>query len=290
MNKSYVSQFSFSKLDENKDYSQVRQGILAEVILPSFYSFPLATPVYTINVVSSLSEDIPVITILNKDNEQVGQIFNDIAEAYDYVKNVLEGDVNFTGDMKNNASFNYISPGMVTVPSKKSPQNRRMLLSHTDEDVEYLIKLEYYQFLKATDTYESDPSDFMVCFYWLDAHPAFWSRSEAGGTQWQTWGHNNSFSIDVSKSSGSGITVFVETGSAVEPERTSHYHDLRLDVSASTYEQCVIELAAKVHKFFDVEGNERVNVEYKKSELELALDACVADIEKISNDYSETSK
>jgi hypothetical protein len=51
-----------------------------------------------------------------------------------------------------------------------------------------------------------------------------------------------------------------------------------LDIYAQTFEEAVVLLAQKVDKFFDIDGTERPDVEYEKSEIEKTLEERVKDL------------
>jgi hypothetical protein len=66
----------------------------------------------------------------------------------------------------------------------------------------------------------------------------------------------------------------------VPPERKHRYHDLRLDTYEDTYEKGIIATAKLVHKFNDLDGSERPDVDYEKSELEVILEERMAEVDK----------
>jgi hypothetical protein len=74
--------------------------------------------------------------------------------------------------------------------------------------------------------------------------------------------------------------MMMETGSMVPPERKHRYHDLRLDTYEDTYEKGIIATAKLVHKFNDLDGSERPDVDYEKSELEVILEERMAEVDK----------
>ena len=277
---SHTSGFTFSGKEEKMDSEVVEQLVIDEVKLPSFYTFDEPTPVYTINIESGKSNSagpVALITISDSEKNPVGETYDNIELAYDYVKDELQGDVVFTGNLKlatgkDNNSF-------ISVPSRQHPKHFRLLMSHTDRDAEYIAKANYYEFLELTNNYEKNSTNFKTCFYWLDAHPAFWSRTETDVNRWRT-SNNSHICVDVTLDEAGNTVVMLEYGGAVEPERTHHYHDFRLDTYTSTYEEGIVALAALVHKFFNVDGSERENVEYKKGKFEIELDRIVAEMAK----------
>jgi len=273
-----LAQFPFldAKAGDPYDHEAAKASIIKNVTLPDFYTFDSPTPVYTVTVVAD--NDLVYVTVASSDNSPVGGTFGDIESAYDYVRNELSGDVIFAGDIEAVTGEEYLD-GVLTVPSKTAPQlGGRMLISSTDSDDEWLAKANYIQFLQKTLRYEANPKDFVTAFNWVDSHPAFWSRHIADTNQWNT-SNNSHVWVGVGRRKDTGSSyIMLEHGSAVESDRTRHYHDLRLDVYADTYELAFVELAALVHKFFDVDGRERENVEYVKSALEVTLDERMASL------------
>lgn len=281
----YTDHLSFNSeendMETDEEYAEFQKLIVKEIILPSFYTFKPPTNVYEINVDSS--GPMILITVADSDGNPEGGTFSDLEQAYDFVSNTLKGDVKFTGDIK--AITGEEDNFFVSVKSKNNPKYSRLLMARTDEDEEFFAKSTYYTFLKMSNEYVNDPNDFEKAFHWLDAHPAFWSRYKADSFDWEI---NNNEKIGLGVMNRNGKTVIMlETGAAVEPERTTRYHDLRLDSDAATYEEAIIKLAARVHKFYDVDGTERKNVIYQKSKFELELEAV---LKKVEEDYPSEKK
>jgi len=268
--KTILEGFPFLKDRDNDDYDYygAKRIIIDNVVLPAFYTFNDPTPVYTLKIDSTNGIRV---TILDANENQIGDPYTDIVKAYDYVGNILKGDVVFSGDLK--AITGSDRNSLVTVPTKDTNgrEFHRLLLSHTDDDEIYLAKSSYLYWLESTLAYEANPNDFMTAWYWVDSHPAFWSRYKEGSNDWSMNNNSNVWVGVTAKDTGETV-IMLETGAAIEPARTSHYHDLRLDVYAPTYEEAFVKLAALVHKFFDIDGSERENVSYEKSKLELLLD------------------
>lgn len=272
-----LAQFPFMDAeydDGNYDHEASKKAIIEGVELPAFYTFDKPKPCYTIHTESTVSGLI--ITVSDSEDRPVGGTFGEMVEAYDYVQRELKGDVVFTGDLsvygKDQLGGSSL---MVKTTGSDGRSYTRMLFSSTDSDTEWLAKHDYLQFLQAQLRYEADPTDFLKAWSFVDKHPAFWTRHKAESNQWST-SNNGDVWVGVSSNKKGKPVIMLETGQAIEPERTSTYHDLRLDVYAATYEEAFVELAALVHKFFNYDGTEKENVEYEKSQLELDLDASLA--------------
>jgi hypothetical protein len=233
-----------------------------ELDLPSFYTFKEPTPVYDAKVVATPEGPSPFVVYV-KDDQGVpfndGQPFLNLSSAYDAIKEV-KGDCVFSGDL--DVAKIKRAGGMVM-------ENNRLLLSITDEEKIGLVKHDYLTWLFLTEEYRKNPNDFLHAFRWVRSHPAFWSRSTPESHYWET--NYSDFWFEVSRSETGELVYMLEAGSAVEPERTSHYHDLRLDVYAPSFEEAYIKLASLVDKFFNIDGSERQNVAYEPSELEKTL-------------------
>lgn len=280
--------FSLPEDEETIPFADLKQRIINEVKMPPFFTSRKENrETYVIHV--DASKGYLLITVNHKETgDPVGGTFGDIEKAYDYVTNTLKGDPEFRGDIP------HIDPNafedsdgrytMLSVPTERKSFSRA-LISSTKEDSEWLDKHDYYRFLKKTVKYETNPNDFITAFYWLNAHPAFWWRSREDQTYWIKEG-NSKITVDIDKDDNGQVWVMLEHGSAVEPARTQHYHDLRLDIYAHTYEQAIIELAAKVHKFFHVDGSGREDVQYEKSQLELTLEERVKELEDLDVENS----
>lgn len=282
-----LAQFPFmdASQDEPYDHDAAKATINALAPLPSFYTFDEPTPCYTLTV--ARVEDAIQIIVTDDTGKSVGDVFDGLEPAYDYVSKQLQGDVLFAGDMEA-ATGKKDNDSMVTVPVA-GPNGRtyhRLLMSYTDVDKEYYAKSRYLHFLKSTLGYEANASDFMTCFHWINGHPAFWTRYSADRNDWNNES-NGSIWVGVTAGDDGKAVVMLEAGGAVEPERTSRYHDLRLDVYAPTYEDGIVQLAALVHKFFDVDGSERENVEYVKNEWELKLEESMKEYEDESGMFEK---
>jgi hypothetical protein len=147
-------------------------------------------------------------------------------------------------------------------------------------DTRALDFAHFYQWLKEAREWIENQDDFMAAYGFLQGHPAFWKRSrpEEYPNQWSTdEGVSTIWSYPSYRKDGS-IVMMMETGSMVSPERSRRYHDLRLDTYEDTYEKGIIATAKKVHKFFELDGSERSDVDYQKSELEITLDKRLAEM------------
>jgi len=226
------------------------------------------------------------------------QLSEDIVRAYSLVSGVAGTNIEFSkGVVKRYSSGPSWLPGRgIWCPVDGKPRYSRLLLAHTDADRARLLEDAWAEFLECDRRWREEPT-FYRSFTWLASHPAFWTRElgaprpgEDGWSDeflwaWETGGYQPELFVYEGKHGKAVVTL--EAGAHVpETERwdsaakssyviegsyTEHYHDPRLDVSASTYEKAIGKLARRVDRFFDVDGSERAGVPYKLTQLEKTL-------------------
>lgn len=153
--------------------------------------------------------------------------------------------------------------------------NGRMtvMLALNDSERWDMLQNDYYQAVDNVYAFRENPI-IETAYDMLDTHPAFWTRRTAEPTwNWENDGHVQGFWF-----APSGDGWMMEAGGHTE-DMTDKYHDLRLDVYEKTFEDCLLALAHKVDKFFNVDGTEIPNVEYEKSEIELRLEEAIKELE-----------
>lgn len=169
--------------------------------------------------------------------------------------------------------------GMWSVASDRSGFRTAMIGPVDTRGLDYA---HFYQWLKEARHWIENQDDFMAAYGFLTGHPAFWKcpRPEEYPNQWSTdEGVSTIWSYPSYRKDGS-IVMMMETGSMVPPERKHRYHDLRLDTYEDTYELGIIATAKLVHKFNDLDGSSRPDVDYEKSELELVLEERLGEMNK----------
>ena len=263
-------------------YHEYKKYVIKHIELPEFFTMEEPNLIYTIRRAEG-----PVFQLFNDNNELVSES-TDIVEIYHSVSSRTI-DVVFEGtydDIPGIKAVGKIQPTLfVENPGKHTGT---MLISHTSEDSLYLNKDHYLEFLKTAETYLTNPDDFLSAWHFLSNHPYAWYRYDAEDEHsWLTHELTSKIWVAPTKNDEGEIVFMMEAGGAVLPERTSHYHDLRLDVYADSYESGIIELASLVHKFFYLDGSERKDVEYEKSELELTLEQRLEEIQSYSDEPSK---
>lgn len=149
-------------------------------------------------------------------------------------------------------------------------------------DTRGLDYTHYYQWLQTARSWINNRSDFMLSYSFVNGHPALWTRSRPDRSphDWNTSsGVSRLWSQPTWRSNGS-VVMMMEAGAAVPPHRQYTYHDTRLDTYEDTYEKGIITTANRIHKFFDLDGSDRPDVGYEKSDPEVELEECMAAIAK----------
>lgn len=182
--------------------------------------------------------------------------FETLEEAYEFCRDfdfeITDRALQEAGAENNN--------GFIFMP------NNRLLLVLNDIERWDMLQNDFHEAVHNIRRWREDPS--LDNAYWmLDTHPSFWTRHvEVPTWEWKTDGHTKDFWFAY----GNGCWM-MEAGGHTD-DLMYKFHDLRLDVYEDTFENCILKMAELVDKFFHEDGNERENVEYEKSELELLLE------------------
>lgn len=231
---------------------------LADTIqLPSFYTFAEPRPDYD-GVIAGVDGGFTVEVVAPDGSIVPGSPFASLTAAYDTVRN-LGANIIFSGDK---AAAGITRDSFIT-------ENSRLLLISSDSRKVKNAKYNFLLFLFATEEYYAKRDDFFTAYNWVLSHPAFWSVGRTSPHYWNT--NYGSASLEIIRNDKDELVYMLEAGAAVEPERVMHYHDLRLDVYAPSFEDAYVQLADLVDKFFHVDGSERENVDYVPSDLEILL-------------------
>lgn len=206
-------------------------------------------------------------------------------EAYDYVQNETTDDFRFSGNLPDTESL--MGTSRTSKESKRG--GFRMFITSTDTTQLSLLKSRYKSFLELASQYLLNKEDFWLSYNFVKSHPSMWVKEGhsrfvdendrlAPTFSWNT----NEADIWCEPMMGDDgvIRWALEAGAHVPDEYTIRYHDLRLDVWGNTIEDAYIQLAAKLDKFFHLDGTERENVEYEKSKLEIILEERMLEIQE----------
>lgn len=263
---------AYKKKAGKKEYAAYKDYLVTNLVLPEFYTFKNREPEVVINIVSKTE-------IVLLDDVNGNRKFTNVVEAYDYARQDLKATVIFTGDTE--AVTGKKRRGKtLAVPHEDGRGGGRLLISHTHDDDVWIAKETYLEFLYIALDYLKDPKDFVKAWVFVDSHPMGWGRGQGDSHFWATDGSAGKVWIYPNRNEKGKVRFMLEHGSQVEPERTSRYHDLRLDVYSDSYEEGFVKLAKKVNKFFYFDGSEKPDVKYKKSDLENRLDTAMADLKE----------
>lgn len=254
------------------DKSEITDEAIRNTELPAWLSPLLPEPTQPVVI----DYDVATKTIVNKHSDGTTEEFDDIGKAF-YAAEEKGMGTQFSSAV--HEEFGYF-------PSP--PNSSEMLITHSEVSELNRLKYSYLGWITGNlPWYEESPDDFMASYYFLDGHPCFWLKNERGGVyDWEIQGfasrlwHHPSFGKDKK------VVHMMEAGAHVEGSYNQHYHDLRLDVYADSYENAIIETAALVHKFFNTDGTEREGVEYQKSQLELDLEDRSNEVSKLLTEDS----
>lgn len=204
----------------------------------------------------------------NFEVEGVGEKFGNFEKAYDYVERQLGGLPKFNSRIISNFSpkYNYLSKGMIV-----NSETNRLFMSRGQKNL-YDLNQQYKYFQRLAKSYLKDTKNFYMAYNFLTHHPVFWSlRGDLSNSKilfWDTdYGFNEMWhTVYLDKN---GITLhLLEHGPYMDSEEEIDgikniipcriaSHDIRLDVVGKTYEEAVIKLAKRVHKFYNLNGEER---------------------------------
>ena len=122
--------------------------------------------------------------------------------------------------------------------------------SHNDSQRLLILEDSYEMYLEARKSYLSYPDSMGNVYAYLDNHPAFWIKDDEP-FDWKCDNRVSNFWLMYYGG------VWLEAGASIAPEYKQHYHDTRLDVFGDTWEEALKTLAGRVHKHFDIDGNDR---------------------------------
>lgn len=228
--------------------------------LPNWLEAVLPEPTAP-HVLSTLEENGQrILRITSPDGETTD--FQKISEV-DNARHTGGWDLTIEADVYDHFSSGR-AHGMLSYPSEREGYVG-MLLAYSDEKRRENLERAYADFLEAKQLYEWDPKDFVKAWRFIDSHPAFWTAYDIDEHpwHWETEGYGSKLRQYVYSSQKDGLPVVnLEAGGHV-PHSTSprgkayseHYGDWRLEVRARSFEEAILELAFRVSKAFDDQGN-----------------------------------
>lgn len=211
-----------------------------------------------------------------------GDTVSELYKAHNTPSDEIEGHVLLLHESLLGAGQgDFLAGNYMEKAREDSPYGGRFYPTLSDEDRLRLVKTAYKTWREeAYPWWQEDPQKWDRAYAFIQGHPAFWVRREAKPTfEWETSAGFSSLWHGLTHDKEGKPCLMLEHGSHIAPEYTTHYHDLRLDVYAPTFEEGLVEMALLVDKFFHPDGTEREGVEYVKSPLELDLEEAVVSLE-----------
>lgn len=244
-------------------------------------SFEAAGLVYPEFVTSNPEKDIHVI-FWKKDlgftSPNIFGFFEDIEEIYDHIEKTLNSDAEFDKSTLDSGQIRDAFLGY-TLTKKSESGGHRMLLGPFNYEDSRLTG--YINFLQLAKRYIAEPDNVVLAYEFIQYHPAFWYRYRDGHkNDWSTEDGHKSVWVYPTFNKEGNLVVMLEHGSTVSPEYKEHYHDFRLDVWGTSFEDAYVQLAKLVHKFFYLDGSERPDVPYAKSDLEIELKEIMSSLDE----------
>lgn len=204
------------------------------------------------------------------ENDQEGRYYDTLVDLYDsHREENPDYDIDFAPDALRAAGMEEDAVLYMV--------GNRILPICTQNTQKWLVEVHYSKAIERIRRWRESKDDFRASYAMLDTHPVFWRRRKEEPTfTWQDSGLVLNFWHGLSDEG-----MMMEAGAHTDPDFTETYHDLRLDTYGTSYEDCIIQTAALVDKFFHEDGTKREGVEYEKSELELILEERLREAEEM---------
>ena len=139
-----------------------------------------------------------------------------------------------------------------------------MLMAYSDRKRRASLERAYTGHLTGRSQYGTDRPDFVAAWNFIDGHPAFWTAYDLNEHpwHWETEGYGSKLRQHVHRNSEGQTVVQIEAGGhvpfATGPKSkpySEHYGDWRLEVRAESFEDAILDLAFRVSRAFDIQGN-----------------------------------
>lgn len=162
------------------------------------------------------------------------------------------------------AVYDHFSDGILLGYPSETPGSITILISYTDERRRKALESAYHHFLEVWEAYSKDPSDFLGAYRFIDSHPAFWTAFdlEQHPWHWETQGYCSKLRQFVWEAKDGGYRIGLEGGGHVEIATdisarpySEHYGDWRLESKGSSFEEAILDFAARLILSYDSEGN-----------------------------------
>lgn len=234
------------KEKRNREYAKSIKQALPQWVEDGF---PARKPILTLSAMQEVDGTWVAYVTDDEDTHYVTPV-----EAYD-ARNSNELDWQFT-KLINRPGWGRVRGGLFF----EKGAGHRLLIAHTSEDTENIIRSDYYYFLKLTKKYRKNPKNWALAYEWLRCHPLFWYRQydtvkkEHVG-HWETDNGLDKTWVSVREGRAKGGKVLIEHGPWHELSAPSLDH--RLNAWAPTFEKAYVKLAKNVDKYYAEDGTDR---------------------------------
>ena len=203
--------------------------------------------------------------------EGIRGMFKTLEQAYDHVRSAKNCGAVFDESVRElpDIEGGFLDEDGITMNLPNGMQ--RIFFGPTDNT--NLDAAKYRQYLMTAKEWLTNQDDWLMAYSFIEDHPIFWHRSrpEEFPNQWNTSEGHNGMWVAPARNDKGEVVVMLEHGRSKEPAHQYHYHDPRLDVWGSSFEDAYIQMAKKIHKYFTVDGDERENVDYTPQQWEVEL-------------------
>lgn len=207
--------------------------------LPQFVTFGPPRPTRTIR-----SENGAVVI-----DECPDKVFETLADAYDAVA-AERPNYQFDDSL--------IEAGLCEFKGDAIADPRgRVYVTNSEERDVFILKLQYYNFLRFTNEYRSDREDWVNAFQWLQGHPAFWHVHPDLPFRWITDHGLAEIRATVGYREDGTTFVTVHHGPYVGVPRSRHTHDRSLDCTGMDFEDAFVKFAKIIDERYHLDGGLR---------------------------------
>jgi hypothetical protein len=136
------------------------------------------------------------------------------------------------------------------------PRGRVYVTNSEERDV-FIMKLQYYNFLRFTNVYREDRQDWVNAFQWLQSHPFFWHVHEDLPFRWVVDHGLSEIRASVGYREDGTTYVTVHHGPFVGTPKARHTHDPSLDVTGMDFEDAFVKFAKIIDERYHLDGGPR---------------------------------
>lgn len=221
--------------------------------------------------------------------EDTRGMFNTLDEAYSYVQSLENCGSIFDQSILDLPGVESGLFGDDGITVKLPNGCVRLLFGPTDNT--NLYASEYRQYLMLAKNWFKNQDNWLAAYHFIGSHPIFWHRTRPDKypNEWVTDGGHTGMWVYPTQNDKGEQVVMLEHGQSVEPTHQHHYHDPRLDVWGTSFEDAYIQMAKLIHKYFTVDGDERKNVDYTPQPWEVELAERIKNIPDTINTVEESN-